>query len=74
MCMSSFIFIGVSVSELHGHLCPYIVMYDLRLFNKNYIVYRIAYIFVCSEIEVAITSPSFVAVHFLVSEIAKCIA
>ena len=41
---------------------------------KNYIVYRIVYLFVCSELEVAITSPSFIALLLLVSEIAKYIA
>ena len=30
--------------------------------------------FVWSQLEVSITSPSFVALHLLVSEIAKCIA
>ena len=30
--------------------------------------------FVWSELEVSITSPSFVTLHLLVSEIAKCIA
>ena len=60
--------------ELHGHVCPYIVIYGLRMFYKNYIVYCIVYIFVSSELDVAITSPSFVALYFLVSEIAKCIA
>ena len=29
MCMPSF---GCSVSQLHGHLYPYIIMYGLRLF------------------------------------------
>ena len=38
---------------------------------KNYIVYRIVYLFVCSELEVGITSQSFVTVHLLVSEIAN---
>ena len=37
---------------------------------KNYIVYRIVYMFVCSELEVAITSPSFVALLLLLSDIA----
>ena len=36
-----FILIGCCVSEIHAHLCPYIVMYGLRLFIvKNYIVYQ----------------------------------
>ena len=45
-----------------------IVMYCLRLFI---VVFQIVYMFVRSELEVSITSPSFVT---LVSEIAKCIA
>ena len=44
------------------------------LFYKNYIVYQNVYMFVLSELEVAITSPSFVALYLMVSEIAKCIA
>ena len=38
----------------------------LLLFYKNYIVYQIVYMFVWSELEVAITSPSFVALYFMV--------
>ena len=34
------------------------------LFYKNYIVYQNVYMFVLSELEVAITSPSFVALCF----------
>ena len=52
-----------------------VVMYGLRLFivvYKNYIV--IFYVFVWSELEVAITSPSFVTLYLMVSEIAKYIA
>ena len=41
------------------------------LFYKNYIVYQNVYMFV---LEVAITSPSFVALNLMVSEIAKYIA
>ena len=43
----------------------------LLLFYKNYIVYHM---FLWSELQVAIMSPSFVTLHLLVSEIAKCIA
>ena len=32
MCIPSFVLIGCCVSEIHVHLCPYIVMYGLRLF------------------------------------------
>ena len=41
------------------------------LFYKNYIVYQNVYMFVLSELEVAITSPSFVTLYLMVSEIAK---
>ena len=44
------------------------------LFYKNYIVYQNVYMFVLSELVVAITSPSFVALNLMVSEIAKYIA
>ena len=52
------------------------VMYGLWQFllNKNYIVYRIAYMLISFDIQVSITSPSVVALHFLVSEIVHCIA
>ena len=45
----------------------------LLLFYKNYIVYQTVYMFVWSELEVAIKSPSFVTLYLIVSEIAKCI-
>ena len=51
-----------------------IIMYGLRLLYKNYIVYQNVYMFVLSELEVAITLPSFVALNLMVSEIAKYIA
>ena len=57
------------VSELYGHL--YLYHNGLRLFN---VVYQNIYMFVLSELEVAITSPSFVALYLMVCEIAKCIA
>ena len=41
------------------------------LFYKNY---QNVYMFVLSELEIAITSPSFVALNLMVSEIAKYIA
>ena len=47
---------------------------EALLFYKNYIVYQNVYMFVLSELEVAITSPSFVALNLMVSEIAKYIA
>ena len=55
------------VSELH---VP-IVMYGLRLFI---VALQELYCLPRSELEVAIMSPSFVTLHPLVSEIAKCIA
>ena len=51
-----------------------IIMYGLRLFYKTYIVYQNVYMFVLSELEDGITSPSFVALNLMVSEIAKYIA
>ena len=44
------------------------------LFCKNYIVYQNVYMYVLSELDVAITSPSFAALYLMVFEIAKCIA
>ena len=45
-------------------------MYCLRLFfYKKYIVYQIVYMLVSSELLFSITSPSFVALHCLISEI-----
>ena len=41
----------------------------LLFFYKKYIVFQIVYMFLWSELEVAFTSPSFVTLHFLVSEI-----
>ena len=38
------------------------------LFYKNYIVYQNVYMFVLSEVEVAITSPNFVALYLRVSD------
>ena len=37
------------------------------LFCKNYIVYQNVYMSVLSELEVAITSPSFVALYLMVT-------
>ena len=67
-------FHGYCVSESHCHIMS--LSYcnawgSLFLFYKNYIVYRIVYMI---RVMVAITSPSFVTLHHLVSEIAKCIA
>ena len=69
MCIPSFISIGCCVSELHGPLCPYRNVLPeggcLLLFYRNYIIYQIVYMLVCSELEVAITSPGFVTLHLL---------
>ena len=40
------------------------------LFYKTYNVYRIVYMFVSSGLQVSLASPSFIAQHFPVSEIA----
>ena len=68
----SFVTLLLLVSELAIYIAWGCLL--LLLFYKNYIVYRIVYMFVWSELEVAITSPNFVALLLLVSEIAKCIA
>ena len=49
-------------------------MYGLRLFIVVLQELQIVYMFVSSELEVTITSPSFVALYLMVSEIAKYIA
>ena len=49
------------------------IAWGYLMFYNNYIVYRIVYMFVWSEFGFAITSPSFVAVILLVSEMAKYI-
>ena len=46
-----------------------IIMYGLRLFNVVLQELQNVYMFVLSELEVAITSPSFVALNLMVSEI-----
>ena len=74
MCTASFVVIGCCVNELHGHnICPYCNEWPEAVY-KNYIVYKIVYMFVRSELEVAITSPNFVTLYLMVSEIAKYIA
>ena len=73
MCMPSFILIGCCMSELHGHLCPYCNV----LPEAVYCCFTRTTLFTClydQKLEVAFTSPSFVNLHLLVSEIAKCIA
>ena len=61
MFIPSFVLIGCCVSELHGHLCPYRNVLPEAVFYKNYIVFQIVYMFLWSELEVVITSPSFIA-------------
>ena len=77
MCISSFILIGCCVSELHGRLCPYCNVWpeavyccftETTLFTKLFTC-----LFVRLELEVVITSPSFVTLYYMVSEIDKCI-
>ena len=48
-----------------------IVMYCLRLFI---VVLQELFTYLYDQLEVAITSASFVALYLMVSEIAKCIA
>ena len=49
-------------------------MYSLRLFIVVLQELHCVYMFLLSELEVAITSPSFVTLNLMVSEIAKYIA
>ena len=55
-----------------------IIMYGLRLFNvvlqELHCLPKCLHVCLLSELEVAITSPSFVALNLMVSEIAKYIA
>ena len=41
------------------------------LLYRNFNVYRIVYMLLSSEVQVSITSPSFIALHLPVSELAK---
>ena len=63
-----------SVSELYGHLCPYHNVWPEALYCCFTRTTLFTKMFTCSELEVAITSPSFVALNLMVSEIAKYIA
>ena len=89
MSIPSFILIGCCVSELHAHLCPYRNVWPEAVyccFTRTTLFTNILVCLLCtsvhgflsvhkvSELEVAITSPSFVALLLLVSEIAKYIA
>ena len=72
MCVPSFIVIGYCVSELHGHTCPnrnvlpeavYVCFAKLHCLPN--------YLHICMiKVRGAITSPSFVTLLLLVTEIA----
>ena len=66
LCIPSFVLIGCCMSELHG--CPYCNVLPEAVYCY---FTRTTHMFV---LEVAFTSASFVTLHLLVSEIAKCIA
>ena len=51
-----------------------IVMCNMRLFYKNCNDYNDVYMLISSELQVSITSPSFVALNLLLSEIVNYIA
>ena len=68
MCIPSFILIGCCVSGLNLH--PYRDVWP----EAVYCYFTKTTLFAYLELEVAITSQSFVALHFPVYEIAKCIA
>ena len=57
------------MSGLHGHICPYRNVWP----EAVYCCFTRTTLFVLSELEVAITSPSFVTLYLMVDEIAKCI-
>ena len=71
MRIPSFLLIGCCVSELYGHICPYRNVWPQAVyccFIRTTMFTELFCIFV------SIPSPSFVALHILVYEIAKCIA
>ena len=70
MCIPSFVLIGYCVCELHGHICPYRNVWP----EVIYCCFARTTLFTKLFLEVGIASQSFVTRHFLVSEIAKCIA
>ena len=73
LSIPSFVLIGCCMSKLHGHLCPYCNV----LPEAVYFCLTRTTLFTClydQKLEVAFTSPSFVNLDLLVSEIAKGIA
>ena len=74
MCVPSFIVIGYCVSELHGHICPYCNVLPEAVYCCFTRTTLFTELFTYSKLGIAITSPSFVALYLMVSEIAKCIA
>ena len=72
--ISSFVLISCCGSKLvRAHLCPHNNgIRCLLLFDETYLVYCKVDMLVSLELQVSITSPNFVAVYLLVSEIAKC--
>ena len=64
-CIPSFVLIVCCVNELLGHLGPYRDVWPEAVYSC---ITRTTYL------EVAITSPNFVALLLPVSQIAKCIA
>ena len=67
-CIPSFVLIVCRVNELLGHLGPYRDVWPEAVYCCITRTTLFAYL------EVAITSPNFVALLLLVSQIAKCIA
>ena len=70
MCIQSFILIGCCVSELHGHLCPYRNVLPEAVLQELHCLPNCLHVCMI-RVEVAITSPSFVTLYLMVSEIAK---
>ena len=73
MCIQSFILIGCCVSELHGHLCPYCNVLPEAVYCCFTRTALFTKLFTCLY-DQSLTSPSFVTLYLMVSEIAKCIA
>ena len=71
MCIPSFVLIVCCVNELLGHLCPYRDVWPEAVYCC--ITRTTLFTELFTYLEVDITSPSFVALLLLVSEIAKCI-
>ena len=74
MYIPSFVLIGYCVSDLHGHICLYRNVWPEAVyccFTRTTLFIKLFTCFMI-RVRVGIMSPSFVTLHLLVSEIAKC--